>query len=176
MVPFQVWLPGHLGTVGVGVGRRAASAPSSSSTPPVAAAAPRPNKPLSTDRRLAPDASALVNESKRLSSMTGCPLCSNEIARAATERLHPRAHRKIRLLSQLSCVRCFAAWHFNVPPKRRAPFPCGGRHPDCNSQNYKCANGFHTPWPLELPVRWFVPLTCIHPNRTIPMYTSKLSL
>jgi hypothetical protein len=58
--------------VGDGDGRRAAFTPSSA-TDPIAAMPPMPRSPFKTVLRFAPEASALVIESKRLSSMAGCP-------------------------------------------------------------------------------------------------------
>jgi hypothetical protein len=93
-VPFQVCTPGHLVGVGVLVPRVAASVLSSSSTLPVAATAPRPSSPFKTVRRLAPEASALVNESKRLSSMGNVLYGKGEICGAAMRYLDDLARRQ----------------------------------------------------------------------------------
>jgi hypothetical protein len=65
IVPFQVWRPGQVGGLGVGVGRRAASVSRSESAVPVRTAPPSASKLLNTIRRLLLVASVLVIASNR---------------------------------------------------------------------------------------------------------------
>lgn len=67
--PTLVCWPGHVTGVVDGVGRVAASESPSTAVAPIRAAPPRPSSPLSTVRRLAPDAMDLTSESNRRSSM-----------------------------------------------------------------------------------------------------------